>query len=636
MIRQSSKIRTFPRIVLGYCCLFLLLGGCVAATKKGAIVTQPLTTSEEGEKKAVRNPNFPKNVAILPFINITDNKEAGLAVRQTLFNHFASKNYFSLHIREVDRRLRLANIEPSHSMDAKQIQQTADSLGVDGLIYGEVTHYDKLFAGLYAQVSVGIKMRFVARNGQVIWQGEHITRKHEGGISTTPIGLIIQAVAAAMHIQDINLFRASDELGREVVAKIPEPDRLAVGVVQNIERVVHDGIGRHLHFGDTLAVAMEGTPGQRGYVRIQDLPVIALPETEPGLYSGEMVIPADVDLNGVVVTGILEDDQGRRGEKIATTGYVFIDNTPPNPVGGLRVEGRDSRVNLNWQTPDGSDVDSFELLTASSAQGPFKLLATIQKNRFEQADLQNFTSVYYQVVAVDRAGNRSQPITGEGRPFPDPRIATAQTVPQIVPAILNGLHVLTAEGGPYLVQDKVDLTKTGILFVEPGTEIQLTPSGVFHVRGEFKVFGESARPVKVGGQDGMPFETFVELQGEKPVLMQGIEVHQGGVPFVISRGAANIDQVQILDSHYHAFEIKGTGHPIILRSTVQGGHGGVAIITDHARPRFENNSFINNGPVHIQCTAPYLIKAPGNRWQQPDISSEAALLTSNGCTIELD
>ncbi|MBF0357337.1 MAG: right-handed parallel beta-helix repeat-containing protein [Magnetococcales bacterium] len=636
MIRRLLNIWRVSKVLTVFLCSLIILAGCVSASKKGVVSSQPLTTSEESAKEYEEKSSFPKNVAVLPFANLTKNSEAGRAVRQTLFNHFASKNYLSLHTQEVDRRMGLANLEATQNMDQDKIKQIADALKVDGLILGEVTHYDKVFVGVYAQVAVGVKLRFVSRDGMLIWEGEQVMRKHEGGISLSPIGIILQVVASAMHIQDINLFRASDELGRQIVAKIPEPTRLATGLMQNIKRVVHDGFGRHLRFGDVLNIAIEGTPGQKGFARIQGLPVVPLIEGESGFYSGEMVVPDDVDLEAVVVTGILEDDHGQRGEKIATTGYVFIDNTPPNPIKALQIESRDQKINLSWQSPGDRDVEGFEVMSASTAQGPFETLLTTRDNHYEQSGLENFVSVYYKIFAVDKAGNRSQPVLGEGRPLPDPRFLSAEPLPQFIPDILNGTHLLTAAGGPYLLQGRVDITPSAVLLVEPGSEIKLAASGYFMVQGELKIFGSAAKPVKVGGRDGMAFGTFVKLDGEKPVLIRGLELNQGGIPFVISRGKPYIEQVKVLQSSYHAFEIKGSSQPVIRASTVSGGFGGVAIITEQARPQFEKNIFSNNGPVHIQCNAPYLIKAHGNSWQKPDISSRAALLTSNGCTIELE
>ncbi|MBF0443987.1 MAG: right-handed parallel beta-helix repeat-containing protein [Magnetococcales bacterium] len=614
----------------------LLLGGCGSTPNKEKIVTDPSPPSAQEVGKKVKKPQFPKNVAMLPFKNSTKNEEASRAVRRTMFNHFAAKNYYSLHMQEVDRRLGLANLSPSPTMDHKEIKQVADALGVDGLIIGEVINYDKIFVGVYAQVAVGVKLRFVAKDGRLIWEGEEVIRKHEGGISASPISMILQVVASAMHIRDINLFRAADEMGRELANKIPEPKRLSIGLMQNIKRVVHDGTERHLRYGDILHIAIEGTPGQKGYARIQGLPVVPLFEGEAGFYSGELAIPADVDMEAVVVTGILEDDQGRRGEKIATTGYLFIDNTPPKPIENLTINGRDGQVNLSWQSSTDGDVDSFEILTSRAAQGPFTALVSTRENHFEQEGLENFTDTYYQIVALDKAGNRSEEITGSSRPVPDPRFVTAQAVPQLLPATLRGVNMLTADGGPYLIQDKVELTPDGVLLVEPNSEIKLTLAGHIVVHGELKIFGNSTKPVKVDGRDGMEFGTFVKLDSQKPVLIKGVEINRGGVPIIIISGKPYIDEVKIYSSSYNAFEIKGASQPVITNSIVQGGQGGVAIISERARPLLENNQFINNGPVHIYCSSPYLIKAPGNSWQQPDISSPAALLKSEGCTFELE
>jgi hypothetical protein len=636
MIKKTlNRVSLAPFIAV--CSLsLLLLGGCGSTPKKEKIITDPSPPSAQKVAKKIEKPQFPKNVAMLPFKNSTKNDEASRAVRRTMFNHFAAKNYYSLHMQEVDRRLGLANLFPNQTSDNKEIKQVADALGVDGLIFGEVINYDKIFVGVYSQVAVGVKLRFVAKDGRLIWEGEEVIRKHEGGISMSPISMILQVVATAMNIRDINLFRAADEMGREIVSQIPEPERLSIGLMQNIKRVVHDGTARHLKYGDILTIAIEGTPGQKGYARIQGLPVVPLFEGEAGFYSGELAVPADVDMEAVVVTGILEDDQGRRGEKIATTGYLFIDNTPPDSIENLKIYGRDAQVNLSWQSSTDGDIDSFEILTASAAQGPFTALVSTRDNHFEQKSLENFNDTYYQIVALDKAGNRSDKVTGSGRPVPDPRFVTAKAVPQLLPVTLSGVNKLTADGGPYLIQDKVELTQDGVLLVEPNSEIKLTQAGHILVHGELKIFGNSTKTVKVSGRDGMEFGTFVKLDSTKPVLIKGVEINQGGVPIIINSGKPYIDNVKIYSSSYNAFEIKGASQPVISNSIVKDGQGGVAIISQRARPRIENNQFINNGPVHIYCSSPYLIKAPGNSWQQPDISSPAALLKSEGCTFELE
>ena len=186
-----------------------------------------------------------------------------------------------------------------------------------------------------------------------------------------------------------------------------------------------------------------------------------------------------------------------------------------------------------------------------------------------------------------------------------------------------------------VLREKTDLTQSGVLLVEPGTEIRLSPHGVLRVQGELKVFGSKKRPVQVGGMDGMPFNTFLELDGEQPVLLDGVEIRQGGSPIVITRGTPLIVNVRILESRFSALEIKGIGQPLVRNSEIRDGHGGVAVITDRARPHFAGNTFINNGPVHMQCSSPYQIEAQGNIWKQPVVSKHS-ILAGNGCIFIMD
>lgn len=633
---KTSSFKERVRVGGVALCALLLVSGCILADKRVGVVSMPSVVGNASDSKPSEDrQGLPTHVAILPLTNSTNNPEAARLVRRTLFNHFSSKNYYARHWRDVDRLLAAAAWDPTQPMDGPAIQKVADTLGVDAVILGEVTHYDKIFAALYSQVSVGVKLRFVSRDGKEVWQGEHVTRKHEGGLPTTPVGLIMQTVASAMNVRDINLFRISDELGREVMAKIPEPKHLGRPPTLNITQVVHDGTNRFLRYGDLLSIAMEGAAGHKGYVRIQGLPLVPMSETAPGMYHVQMAVAPEMNIDQVVVIGVLENAHGVRSERIATTGYVFVDNTPPGPVSDLTASGRDDTVVLAWTSPPDADVVSFDIRVGSTAQGTFEPLTKVSGNRFEHRGIGNFMPRYYQVISLDRAGNAGTPVVIAGRGVPDPRFEQATPLPQDVPATLEGLHVLTAQGGPYRVRDVVTVTESGVLLVEPGTEIRLNATGVLRVHGELKVFGEKERLVKVEGMYGMFFHTFLELHGERPVLVEGVEIRQASMPIMITRGTPQISNVHIFGSRFNAFDIKGIAQPWVRNSEVRDSHGGVAVITGRARPRFEGNTFVNNGPVHMQCTSPYAIEARHNIWKQPRVSKRSLLL-GNGCTFLMD
>lgn len=53
---------------------------------------------------------------------------------------------------------------------------------------GELTHWDRLFLAVYAQVAAGGSIKLVdARNGQVIFERSEVARSHEAGVPTGPL-----------------------------------------------------------------------------------------------------------------------------------------------------------------------------------------------------------------------------------------------------------------------------------------------------------------------------------------------------------------------------------------------------------------------------------------------------------------
>jgi hypothetical protein len=97
-------------------------------------------------------------------------------------------------------------------------------LRVDALIRGEITHYDRIYVGVYSQVAVGAEVRMTdAKSDKELWWAKNVSRKHGGGIATTPVGLILTAVSTAFNMREIELLRSSDDLFREMVRSIPQP-----------------------------------------------------------------------------------------------------------------------------------------------------------------------------------------------------------------------------------------------------------------------------------------------------------------------------------------------------------------------------------------------------------------------------
>lgn len=292
--------------------LLALLGGC-ATTTTDTVISGPAVTTGSGSSETDDSLILPRSVAVLPFENRTKSEFAYEAVRRTMFNHFASKNYRLLHWRDVDQRLSLAGIAPT-DVSSRSPAELRQILGVDGLLSGTITHYNKTFAGIYAQIAVGVDLTLTNSDNAVVWSVDNVKRSHAGGISTNPVGLLMNALVAAKHLYgDVELYRAADDLGRALAGQMPEPERMSGRTPPAIADVVHSAVGQYLRYGDTLEIALAGDPGLQAAATIEGIGVIDLSEAEPGQYTGRITIDKRHEVPGLAVTGRLQDKFGQSG-----------------------------------------------------------------------------------------------------------------------------------------------------------------------------------------------------------------------------------------------------------------------------------------------------------------------------------
>lgn len=594
----------------------MLFQACALATKDSIILSGPVTTGRvESKDPGLSGLKLPRTVAVLPFINKTDKSEAFDVVRRTIYNHFSSKNYLTVHIQEADRRLRAGGIDDPGSIESTEPARIAKILGADGMLYGEITHYDRTFLGIYSQIAVGVRLRFVDASGTEIWKGEKIARSHAGGISTNAVGLILSAISAGIHLREVNLFRASDDLGRDLTAQIPEEKVLRTVRLPMIKELVHDGVGRVMRYGDTLSIAMEGDPGNIATARIEGFDLIDLAETEPGIYSGKITIGKDINISEKPLTGILQNNLGYKREWISPIGLIDVDNIPPKAIRNPSVESNDGILSISWIAPEESGIECFSIAASDNRHGTYNQIATVKDLRFEDKGLENFVMKYYRVSAIDRAKNESPCAEVSGRPLPDRRFAEGEIFKGAIPEQISGIGILTRDGGPYRLSKRSNLLSSGVLLVEPGVEITVGPDGYMKIDGELQVFGTVKNTVKVSGIDGGPFNYFIKVESEKPVSIRGLEVKGAGIPITVSAGNPVIIDSRLMENRFSALEISGTSRPLVRNTEINRSSSGGVIISGHAQPRFEKNTFRNNRPFHILSSSPYRLFAKENLWE---------------------
>jgi len=269
---------------------------------------------------------LPSRVAILPFVNQTSTPEAGTLVRRMFYNFFSSLNYRDLEPFVVDDNLQINNLYADVTAGKKvSPQKLGQLLGVDAVIYGEVTSLGKIFALVYSDNTAGLKARMVlCDTGQTIWELEHTIHIEEGEVPISPIGLATAVFKTALSHSRATHMKAASELCMQMVATIPNPPGFS-DPPPKIQALVHNGAGQLLVPGDYLKVAMIGEKKQ--FASWSSPPLIdrlPLKEVEPGVYIGAYRIKEKDRLPHGRVVGYLRGKTGVGSQWMDTLGPIRI------------------------------------------------------------------------------------------------------------------------------------------------------------------------------------------------------------------------------------------------------------------------------------------------------------------------
>lgn len=611
----TSKNKKMNPIVKTLPLTLLLLGGCAVSTTD-TIATLPALKTGSAEQTTRSVSNLPTTVAVLPFKNRTASEFAFQVVRRTMFNHFSSKNYRMLHWQDVDRRLALAGLETPAEIEAKTATELMSILGVDGLLYGDITHYDKKFAAVYAQVAVGVEMKFVGPKNNTIWEVKDVQRSHAGGISTSPVGLILNALIAAKHIYgDINLYRAADELGRDLAKQMPEPENLSQNRKPVISDVVHSGAGQYLNYGDELEVVLMGDPGLTAVASVEGMGLIDLAETTPGVYQGSIKIDKSIDTDEVSIVGRLQDAFSQTSSWVSPYGLVTIDNTPPNSVSNASTTSFDNAIQLNWTSSGDTDIDKYQVGMSMTETGAISETFDTENSMYRLQNVINFEPVYVSIAAIDHAGNVGESQRIEAIAAPDPRYGEATTLIGTLPTVISGINKLTPAGNPHQVNNAIRIDTSGVLLVAPGVEFEISPKAKISVLGELHIMGSTKAPVTVVDKANQGFDNFLTLQTNKPVTVSHLNVDGAGIAIDVTAGSPLITDSVFANNRFNGMTISGSSRPTIRNCTISDAQAAGVIVSGQAQPLFENNQFSNNQPFHLQNGSTLQINAKGNRWQ---------------------
>ena len=174
-------------------------------------------------KAILRNP--PKSIAILPFGNKTEVEGIDEFVRTTVYSHLTPHPYRDIELHEVDRKLKryhLMNYEKLCQVSAKRLGRI---LRCDAVVIGEVTEFQRVYAGVYSQMAVGASITiWDTRSGKKLWSDHHVTRHHEGGVPLAITDLAMISIRSGLNLRDSEKVKTVDELSRHLISRVPVPN----------------------------------------------------------------------------------------------------------------------------------------------------------------------------------------------------------------------------------------------------------------------------------------------------------------------------------------------------------------------------------------------------------------------------
>lgn len=130
-------------------------------------------TACAGLSHVAPNPSNPiKTIAVLPFVNNSNNVDAPAYVREQLTKELASHQYRIKPLAETDQVLKdQMGVTLGAQLDMTNPQKLGETLGVDGVLIGSLDEFNHKITGIYNAKRVRFRVKLVnCKTGQAVWK----------------------------------------------------------------------------------------------------------------------------------------------------------------------------------------------------------------------------------------------------------------------------------------------------------------------------------------------------------------------------------------------------------------------------------------------------------------------------------
>ncbi len=210
------------KIFINYPFIFLILILSSCQTPK-YLQVKNFTKSDSilPEVKYLINENFdPEEINCIAIGKIEDKSDknefpkldkVNLA-KYSLYGHLSPKKYRDVEIHQMTYFLKLK----------KNINLVLKTLNCDAILEGEILKFENKFYVAFSSTQVGLYLSLKKRNGELLWQGNHIASSRAGTIPLSPISLATGIFSASTNTEEEVALQMLDAAVRRLVKTIPD------------------------------------------------------------------------------------------------------------------------------------------------------------------------------------------------------------------------------------------------------------------------------------------------------------------------------------------------------------------------------------------------------------------------------
>ena len=168
--------------------------------------------------------DYPRSVAVLPFTDLTGTPEIAEITRVEFYGHLSTLPFDDVELHVIDDTLRRRRMAGPGTLSRISVRRLGRILKCDAVVFGSVYEFQRVFAGLYSSMNVGVSIQiWDTRTADIVWSDRYTARIHEGGLPLSVIDLPMITLRSGLNLGDTVKRHAVDEACRHLVRRIPLP-----------------------------------------------------------------------------------------------------------------------------------------------------------------------------------------------------------------------------------------------------------------------------------------------------------------------------------------------------------------------------------------------------------------------------